>query len=116
MSDREVREQIAQQVQEFANSFCVYVGDEESEWWRGYRQAQREALMKADRFAERTKDLIENADADIERVRQIHTPIDALNVAIGKVQQVCTGCGKDDGNWEIWPCPTIRALEEGGRR
>lgn len=43
------------------------------------------------------KDLLEKAEAAIARVREIHQPIDALNVAIGKVQQVCTGCGKDDG-------------------
>lgn len=44
-------------------------------------------------------------------VREIHQPIEALNVRYGQKQQVCTGCGADDGNWQIYPCPTIRAVE-----
>jgi hypothetical protein len=75
-----------------------------------------DAYRQACDTANKAKDLLAKAEAAIARVREIHQPVDALNVAIGKVQQVCTGCGKDDGNWETWPCPTIRALEEGGRR
>lgn len=50
----------------------------------------------------------------IDRVRSIHRPIDAVmyNGERSYPRQVCTGCGQDDGNWQIWPCPTIRALEE----
>lgn len=49
----------------------------------------------------------------IEAVREIHQPIKALNTRYpgGKLTQVCTGCGQDDGNWNQWPCPTIRALD-----
>lgn len=43
-------------------------------------------------------------------VREIHQPIEALNVRYGQKQQVCTGCGTDDGNWQLYPCPTIRAV------
>lgn len=51
--------------------------------------------------------------AVVEAVRSVHEPIDALNVGVRRpqVQQVCTGCGTDDGNWQIWPCPTIRAVD-----
>lgn len=51
--------------------------------------------------------------AALERVRKVHEPIDAVHYA-GRSQtlrQVCTGCGTDDGNWQVWPCPTIRAME-----
>jgi len=75
-----------------------------------------DAYRQACDAANKAKDLLAKAEAAIARVREIHQPVDALNVAIGKVQQVCTGCGKDDGNWETWPCPTIRALDEGGLR
>jgi hypothetical protein len=27
------------------------------------------------------------------------------------MRKVCTGCGTDNGNWQVWPCPTIRAIE-----
>ncbi len=56
------------------------------------------------------------ADA-LLRVLDIHTPIDALNTRYNVRQQVCTGCGTDDGNWSVWPCATVRAVtgEEGNR-
>lgn len=52
--------------------------------------------------------------AKVERVREVHEPIDAmLNPGRHeRVVKVCTGCGTDDGNWQRWPCPTIRALGE----
>lgn len=55
-----------------------------------------------------------SADAAIEAVRNIHLPIDALMYGIHNSWQtrVCTGCGQDDGNWQTWPCPTIRAINE----
>ena len=51
--------------------------------------------------------------AKVERVREVHQPIDAmLNPGRHeRVVKVCTGCGTDDGNWQRWPCPTIRALD-----
>ena len=52
-----------------------------------------------------------NALDVIERVREIHQPIEALNTTVNRVQKVCLGCGQDNGNWQNWPCPTMRALE-----
>lgn len=52
------------------------------------------------------------ADA-LDRVREVHEPIDAAMYHGGgepRIVKVCTGCGTDDGNWQRWPCPTIRAL------
>jgi len=46
----------------------------------------------------------------VEKVRRIHRPLDAVEIRSNTRQQVCTGCGTDAGNWERWPCPTIRAL------
>lgn len=45
-------------------------------------------------------------------VLEVHQPIDAIDMARqnGKTF-VCTGCGTDDGNWQRWPCPTVRAIE-----
>ena len=48
--------------------------------------------------------------AAIRAVEAVHESIDALNVRFYRVQKVCTGCGTDDGNWQTWPCPTIRAI------
>ena len=50
--------------------------------------------------------------AAVRAVEAVHEPIDALNVRINRIQKVCTGCGTDDGNWQVWPCPTIRAITE----
>lgn len=53
--------------------------------------------------------------AKVERVREVHEPIDAI-MNPGRhelVVKVCIGCGTDDGNWQRYPCPTIRALGEG---
>lgn len=57
---------------------------------------------------------LREAEAKVERVREVHEPIDAmLNPGRHeRVVKVCTGCGTDDGNWQRWPCPTIRALGE----
>ncbi|MEV6219766.1 hypothetical protein [Nocardia sp. NPDC051833] len=51
-------------------------------------------------------------EAATDRVREVHQPVDALNVRYpgGRRTQVCAGCGTDDGNWQMYPCPTIRAL------
>lgn len=51
----------------------------------------------------------------LDAVLDVHQPVDALDVASRPGQQltqVCTGCGTDDGNWQRWPCPTVRAIEE----
>ena len=50
----------------------------------------------------------------LQAVMEVHTPIKALNMCYrgGRVQQVCTGCGTDDGNWNHWPCPTVRAITD----
>jgi hypothetical protein len=54
------------------------------------------------------------ARAQLARVREVHEPIEAVNMRYpgGRLTQVCSGCGTDDGNWQIYPCPTIRALRE----
>lgn len=65
-------------------------------------------------------EFIANARQDIpallsalDAVAALHQPLDALMYA-GRSQQhklqVCTGCGQDDGNWNQWPCPTVRAI------
>ncbi|MFC8531870.1 hypothetical protein [Nocardia sp. NPDC057227] len=53
-------------------------------------------------------------ETQLARVRETHQPVDALNIRHhpnGRLTRVCSGCGTDDGNWQIYPCPTIRALE-----
>ena len=53
--------------------------------------------------------------AQLNRVREVHQPVEALNFRHnprGQLAQVCSGCGTDDGNWQLYPCPTIRALKE----
>jgi hypothetical protein len=61
-------------------------------------------------------ELLEGAKSVVDRVDAIHQPVDAMNYHGGTPRraQVCSGCGTDDGNWQQYPCPTIRALE--GRR
>jgi hypothetical protein len=54
------------------------------------------------------------AHAALARVREVHQPLDALMCTPSGGQymrKVCTGCGTDNGNWQVWPCPTIRAIE-----
>lgn len=62
--------------------------------------------------AETAESILRSANAALDRVRAIHEPIDAVmyNGERSYPRKVCTGCGTDDGNWQIWPCPTIRAL------
>lgn len=43
----------AEALRDFADTLGVNVGDEDDEWWRGYRQGQREALHKASDRADR---------------------------------------------------------------
>ena len=52
--------------------------------------------------------------AALKAVLNVHSPIPAVDVARRPGQQltqVCTGCGTDDGNFQRWPCPTVRAVE-----
>lgn len=44
---------------EFADSRGVNVGDDDSEWWKGYRQAQRECLHDANDAARVARDTTE---------------------------------------------------------
>ena len=49
-----------------------------------------------------------------DRVREVHAPHDAVmnpGTRHERLVKVCVGCGTDDGNWQTYPCPTIRALE-----
>lgn len=50
--------------------------------------------------------------AQVQRAKDVHQPIDAIHETRGEMQ-VCAGCGTDNGNWQRWPCPTIRALGGG---
>lgn len=53
--------------------------------------------------------------AAVERVRDVHQPVDAMNTDTGRIVKVCAGCGTDGGNWTYWPCRTIRALDGGAQ-
>ncbi len=78
-------------------------------------KAQAEAVLDWQAAARGYQSRLEHREAAIRRVRDVHQPIDAM-MFVGKAQkmkQVCTGCGQDDGNWNIHPCPTIQALDEG---
>lgn len=48
--------------------------------------------------------------AQLDGIRAIHAPVDALHTPTGRRVQVCSECERD-GDWRTWPCPTIRALE-----
>jgi len=72
------------------------------------------AKQSAQRLAQ-LKDDNHSLVAALRAVEAVHEPVDAL-MYTGKSQhhkvQVCTGCGQDDGNWQKWPCPSIRAIRE----
>jgi hypothetical protein len=57
-------------------------------------------------------ELLEGMKGLVGRVQSIHQPVEAVNYRGGMPRrtQVCSGCGTDDGNWQQYPCPTIRAL------
>lgn len=69
-----------------------------------------EALLDA---AEKVAEL----EAQIDRVRKVHQPVEAVNYGHRRPQlaNVCSGCGTDAGNWQVYPCPTIRALTQEAR-
>lgn len=57
--------------------------------------------------------LLSRAHRALKAVLEVHEPIDALMNPgrYERVVKVCVGCGTDDGNFQRWPCPTIRAIE-----
>ena len=75
------------------------------DWGNGTRKADAEFIAHA-------REDLPRLLAAVRAVEAVHEPIDALNVRINRIQKVCTGCGTDDGNWQVWPCPTIRAITE----
>ena len=86
------------------NELQRIVNDPYTAFDRVHMQLAAELLAARARLAE--------LDAQLDRVREVHQPIEALNIRYprGRLTEVCTGCGTDDGNWQIYPCPTIRAL------
>lgn len=91
----------------------VDTGKRTEDWLSGYSEGVEHGL-------ETLSARIAELEAQIDRVREVHEPIEALNMRSpgGRVTSVCTGCGTDNGNWQIYPCPTIRALDarRGGQR
>lgn len=55
-------------------------------------------------------DQLDAAEAKLAAVRELHQPINAINEWV-----TCCECfdPADGGEWVQWPCPTIRALDEG---
>lgn len=54
-----------------------------------------------------------NLLAALDACLAVHQPIEAV-MYTGPQQRmvkVCTGCGTDDGNWQRYPCPTVRAID-----
>lgn len=82
---------------------------------RDQAQARIDHLREQHGTAVREKDEweanAEQAEGVVVRVRAVHAPIDAVHEPTGRHRQVCTGCGTDAGNWQPWPCPTVRALD-----
>lgn len=78
------------------------VGDVARESSGGWQDASAELHATQARLRE--------AEALNDAARAVHYPVEALNTRYGRRQQVCAGCGTDDGNWMVWPCPTTRAL------
>jgi hypothetical protein len=80
-------------------------------WYRAF-EGNGQSSFEVAQIAE-SVDLMTPNDRVVDAVRKIHSPIDAVNTRYpgGRMTQVCTGCGTDDGNWQTWPCPTIRAVD-----
>lgn len=57
---------------------------------------------------------LRKAEAKVERVEAIHRPMRVvLYPGTGeRVMEVCAECRTRSGDWQRWPCPTIRALGE----
>lgn len=87
----------------------VYAGAVETpiiDWGNGSTKADSEFIADA-----RTR--LPQALNALQAVLEAHAPIDALNTQYtnGRIPHVCTGCGQDDGRWNYWPCPTVRAIQ-----
>lgn len=87
----------------------VYAGAVETpiiDWGNGSTKADAEFIADA-----RTR--LPQALNALRAVLEVHAPIDALNTQYtnGRIPHVCTGCGQDDGRWNYWPCPTVRAIQ-----
>ena len=87
----------------------VYAGAVETpiiDWGNGSTKADAEFIADA-----RTR--LPQALNALQAVLEAHAPIDALNTQYtnGRIPHVCTGCGQDDGRWNYWPCPTVRAIQ-----
>lgn len=57
--------------------------------------------------------LMERAHSALKQIMEVHEPIKAM-INPGRherVVNVCVGCGTDDGNFQRWPCPTVRSIE-----
>lgn len=60
--------------------------------------------------------LADSAEAVVARVREIHHPVPCENTRHdGGNGQHCAVCEYDDVSGNIWPCPTIRALDGNDR-
>lgn len=48
-----------------------------------------------------------------DAVLEVHQPVEAVHIEGNRqeLRNVCSGCGTDDGNWQAWPCPTVRVME-----
>lgn len=46
----------------------------------------------------------------LRSVLNVHEPVDALHTPTGKQMKVCSECERD-GDWRVWPCLTVRAIE-----
>lgn len=58
----------------------------------------------------------DEARAALERVRELHRPVEGLGYdsdegGYGHIAQVCTSCGTADEYGVRWPCPTVRAID-----
>ncbi|MCQ9367362.1 hypothetical protein NQ036_03755 [Brevibacterium sp. 91QC2O2] len=48
----------------------------------------------------------------LEGVLQVHQPIEAVD-ELGRTKRpirVCAGCGTDSGQWQLYPCRTVRPI------
>ncbi|MBF6358222.1 hypothetical protein IU449_27370 [Nocardia higoensis] len=83
------------------------------DWAAGIVEAVNERVdLLAQLVAARAR--VTELEAQRDRVRELHQPIEAVNMRHpgGRLTRVCSGCGTDDGNWQTYPCPTIRAQKE----
>lgn len=78
------------------------------------QQIRQKAIFQGEVTRDQVKRLAQSwlqQDRAITRVREVHASIEAVHEPTGRHRQVCAGCGTDAGNWQIWPCPTVRALD-----